>query len=215
MPEETQKRQVAYKATIKEILDGKYVVEEGWIPNYIQCLDGRKIARINLIAVVIEKPINPDINFESIILDDSTGKISVRDFEKKGIFSKINIGDVILMIGRPREYGNERYVLPEIIKKIDNPEWIKLRKLELRNKDINLQEEVQKPIQKQREEVIEDVHKETSSEKIIDFIKKNDCGDGVDISQIIPLKDGEKTVRSLLELGEIFEVRPGRVKVLE
>ena len=46
-----QKRQIAYKASIKDITLGEYFVEEGWNPNYILTDSGRKLARVNLIVV--------------------------------------------------------------------------------------------------------------------------------------------------------------------
>ena len=57
--------------------------------------------------------------------------------------------------------------------------------------------------------------KETSSEKIIDYIKKNDQGDGVDVSEIFKMENGERIINTLLEVGEVFEVKPGKIKVLE
>ena len=35
-----------------------------------------------------------------------------------------------MIIGRPREYMNEKYIVTEILKKVDNPAWIELRKKE-------------------------------------------------------------------------------------
>ena len=34
-----QKRQIAYKVRINDLLGGKYVKEEGWNPNYIESGD--------------------------------------------------------------------------------------------------------------------------------------------------------------------------------
>ncbi|MBW2981354.1 hypothetical protein KY343_00610, partial [Candidatus Woesearchaeota archaeon] len=129
MPPENQnqKRQIAYKIRIKELINGKYIKEEGWQPNYIITNDGRQINRINLIATVVAKPLEQDINYQSMILDDGTGRISARVFEQNNIFDNIEIGDVILVIGRPREYGSEKYILPETIKRIQDKSWIKVR----------------------------------------------------------------------------------------
>ena len=119
MPE-PQRRQVAYKVRIKDLVNGRYVKEEGWNPNYIITNDGRQINRVNLIATVVSKPTEQDINYQSIILDDGTGRISIRNFEQNNLFDNIKLGDIILLIGRPREYGNEIYILAETIKKIQN-----------------------------------------------------------------------------------------------
>jgi len=215
-----QKRQVAYKVRIKDILEGDYVVEEGWTPNYISIKNGKKISRTNLIAAVIEKPIEADMNHQSIIVDDGTGKISMRLFENNSLFDNVGVGDVILIIGKPKEYGSERYILPEIIKKVEDPKWIKVRKLEFEKlRDI----EVQNPVEKE-EKIVEmgvkrdvgtESEKEMNSEVIIGYIKKNDGGEGVDISEILNMDGGENIINNLLECGEVFEVRPGKIKVLE
>ena len=73
----------------------------------------------------------------------------------------------------------------------------------------------------EKEEHIEDeivASGENPSEKIFMLIKKFDSGSGADMQQVVDqcdLKDGEKTISNLLEAGEIFEIKPGRLKVLE
>ncbi len=65
------------------------------------------------------------------------------------------------------------------------------------------------------EEVIEESN---PSEQIISIIKKNDPGDGVefeDINSNFSGEDAEALVKKLLEQGDVFEVRPGKYKVLE
>ncbi len=101
-----------------------------------------------------------------IVTDDGTGRISVRNFEQNKIFDDIEIGEVILIIGRPREYGNEIYLLPEVLKKIQDKGWIKVREIELgkeKNKDIK---ESKKGVEEIREEMVEDV-KEPIADKVI------------------------------------------------
>lgn len=211
MPEtlqEQRKRQIAYKVRIKEIISGKYVKEEGeWTPNYIETA-GKHVSRVNLIGTVVSAP-STETNFKSFVLDDGSGKINVRSFEKNNIFSNIDIGDVILMIGRPREYGSEKYIVPEIIKKIDDHRWLKVRALEL-EKDTS-QEKIKTEIK------IEEI-KETPLNNIFNIIKELDKADGVDIEEIISVSKNqnvEKIIKTLLEGGEIFEIRPGKFRVLE
>lgn len=209
MPEQ-QKRQIAHKVRIKELNNGKYIKEEGWLPNYIITGDGRQINRINLIATVVAKPLEEDINYQSIILDDGTGRISIRNFEQNNIFDSIEIGDVILLIGRPREYNNEIYILPETIKKIQDKTWIKVRELELKN------DKPEKPIGEKtpKEEAIED-DEEPIADKVIRIIKEKDKGEGIDFEEILKLINNEEVIKELLKKGELFEIRPGRLKVLE
>lgn len=211
--QESQRRQIAYKVKIKDLVNGRYVKEEGWQPNYIIIGDGRQVSRVNLIGIVVLKPVEESNNYQSIIIDDGSGKISVRSFE--GDILKIpKVGDVILLIGRPREYGNEKYVVPEIVRIIDNKKWIDVRKLEieLHSKKYRAKEDVVL-----EEEIIEN-KKENNADRIFKLIKDIDNGDGVDTEEIISkanVTGAEKIIANLLEEGEIFEIKPGKLKVLE
>lgn len=207
--QQIQKRQVAYKVRIKDILNGSYIKEDGWLPNYIE-VNGKKISRVNLISTVVLK-----VNENNIVLDDGSGKITVRVFENNGFFNKIDIGGVTLLIGRPREFSSEKYILPEVLKKIENPLWIDVRKLELRLNNenlINLEENKKDNIA--QEDIVEEV--EEPNEKIFNLIKELDKGEGADIMEILKKDNNfEKIINKLLENGEIFEIKPGKVKVLE
>jgi len=212
--EQNQKRQIAQKVRIKEILQGTYVQEEGWMPNNIES-NGRKISRVNIIGVVVAKE-----GGNRIIIEDGTGKISARFFEDEGSkLSNVDIGNVVLVIGRPREYGNERYILLEIIKKIQDKRWIEVRNLEL--KDVKIEndevvEKVEEPVSVNEDFVEEEsIGEERIHDKVIKYIKDHDNGEGVDYEEVLSFCDDEKTIKFLLSEGELFEIRPGRVKVLE
>jgi len=207
-----QKRQIAYKARIKDLLDGVYVKEDGeWTPNYIG-INEKKISRVNIIGTVVLK--EDGQNYQNIILDDGSGKISVRSFGKDNFFRENDIGDVVLLIGRPRQFGSEKYIVPEILKKIENKKWIDVRKLEL-GREIRNPKEI-------RNEEIKDVEiehiEESPSNRILQLVREFDSGSGADIEEIIlksDIKEAEKIIKNLLEDGEIFEVKSGKLKVLE
>ena len=214
--QEIQKRQIAYKVRIKDILKGTYVKDEGWNPNYIE-LSGKKISRINIIGVVIDKQQDADTGYTSIQVDDSTASISARVFgEDTEKLKDINVGEVVLIIGRPREYGSERYLALEIIKKMNDKQWIEVRKQELEKESPAVEESVVEPVQESpvlsvQEEPVES----TLPDKIIEFIRNNDQGEGVKFEYIVKECDDENIIKNLLNEGELFEIKPGRLKVLE
>ena len=124
-------RQVAYKVLISDIVNSP--ISDGQIS-----LNENKVARVNVIAYSVYKPEGDNM---SMVIDDGTGKINLRAFESTVMFSKIEVGDIVLVVGRIREFNNERYIMPEIVKRIDNPEWINLRKIELgKNKIISVED---------------------------------------------------------------------------
>lgn len=201
-----QKRQVAFKVRISDILNSVFMKDE-MSAGFIKINDVT-VSRVNLIATVVYKAEDQSAN--SVMIDDGTGKIILKSFEAFLPFSKVDVGDIVLAIGKIREFNNEKYIIPEILKKLDNNSWINVRKLEL--KDSIVIEQKESPL----EEVVEILP--NSSENIYSLIKKIDSGEGADIDEIIKqsgLADAESIISRLLENGDIFEIKPGRVKVLE
>jgi RPA family protein len=200
-----QKRQTAYKVRIRDVLNSKYTKTEGFNPNYLK-IQGKEISRINIIGIVVQK--SGVDNYKSLIIDDGTGKISARVFEEDLMLGKMNISDIVLIIGRPREFNEEKYILIEIIKKI-NPAWAKIRKLELG-----------KYTQKEDPPLDNNTEKEVapnSADEIIKLIKEMDKGEGVSTEDLSSkdIKDFDGIIDTLLKEGDIFEVKPGKLKVLE
>ena len=95
---------------------------------------GLKVSRVNIIAAMIYK--SEDFNYSSAVIDDGTGRIQLRSFENNAYFSKIDVGDIVLIIGKIREFNNEKYIVPEILKRINNAKWVDVRRLELKNSDL-------------------------------------------------------------------------------
>ena len=208
LPEPEQvfkKRQIAYKIRISDILDSRYIKTQGFNPNYIEKY-GKEISRINIIGTIVLK--SDQDNYKTLVIDDGTGKISVRIFESNTLLDNINIGDVVTIIGRPREFSSEKYIHIEIIKKID-PSWLKVRDIELRMAGIDYNNSNDTPVK------TESVVSPTNS--IIKLIKELDSGEGVSIEDISPknIEDIDKIIKVLLKEGDIFEIKPGKLKVLE
>lgn len=196
-----QKRQVACKILISSIINGQFGKDES-SAGYVK-INGNVVSRVNFIGNLVYKM--EENGYYNAIIDDGTAKISLKSFEKKAFFSNIDVGDIILVVGKVREYGNERYVMPEIIKKID-ASWMSLRKLELKDEAIVCKAEVKDP-----SENID------SGKNVYELIKKLDVGDGTAMEDLIGNYNGdvEKIVNKLLENGDVFEIKPGRLKVLE
>ena len=123
-------RQPAIKITIGILLSCNYVEQNDDDPNYLELSSGEKLYRLNLMAVILDKENVGAIT--NLLVDDGTGKIVLRSFEENKNIEKLSVGDSVLVVGKLRKYNQEKYVSPEIIKKI-NPGWLKLRSLELMN----------------------------------------------------------------------------------
>lgn len=202
-----QKRQVAYKVRISDIQKGIFTKDE-LSAGYIK-LNNINISRVNIIATVVYK--SGEVNYASAFVDDGTGRISLRTFENKSLFSNVGVGDVVLVIGKIREFNDEKYIIPEILKKLNNIDWINVRKLELKKNKI-----IDESILLKNEDSVEDSIK--FNEELCSLIKKLDTGDGVSVDDIIKMHNNsyiEKTLNKLLENGDVFEIKPGKLKVLE
>ena len=192
------------------MLDSDYIKREGFEPNYLK-INGLEISRVNVIGVVVQK-LDTD-NHKNILIDDGTGEISARIFEDNALLDKINVSDIVIIIGRPREFSAEKYILIESIKKIDS-KWAEVRKLELK-RDVSKAPVVGIPAAEDNTGNKEIVDLSPSNE-IVNLIKELDKGEGVSIEEIYSKnKDADKLVNMLLKEGDVFEVKPGKLKVLE
>ena len=232
---EIRQRQTAFKVRISDLLNGKYVVQNGWEPNYMLA-NGKNISRANIMGVVVSKQSNELSQNEILILDDGSGRISARSFEERNFFH-IKVGDIVLLIGRPREYNGEIYIVPEIVKALDNKGWVNVRNTELGivkaidarnemaetiNTEKNLGTGIDRDygndlvIEEQIDSEEDDIHEASPAEKIMSCIKNLDNGDGADFGEVAKnVDDAEKIINDLLKRGDIFELRPGKLKLLE
>lgn len=199
---ESRKRNVAYKIQIGEVLQGKPTRADGKFL-YLEQGD-KKIVRVNILANCIDKYITEgEKKFGSLTIDDASGQIRIKVFGDETIMIKdVLQGDTLQIVGNIREWNDELYLIPEIIKKVD-PRWLLVRKLE---------------IQKQRENMPQPPSSELK-DKILMKIKDAEVDGGIDIDTII--MDTQSTpdsinseVKKLLEEGVIYEPRPGRLRYL-
>lgn len=207
-PDHQFKRQVAYKIRILDILNSNFSKDENSAGQIL--LSDFTVSRVNLIATLVYK--SDEGAYATAIIDDGTGKISLKSFEGKNAFLRIDVGDIVLCIGKIREFNGERYIYPEILKKLDNIEWLTLRKLELKNFPSAIKK------MDENKEGANEMGQPNIFRQIFGLVKDLDKGDGVPIEEVIKNSqnsDAEIIINKLLENGDVFEVRPGRLKVLE
>ncbi len=202
------KRNIAYKMRIGDLLIAKPIFEEDKFL-YLE-LGEKKISRINIIGNVVDKyESEGDKKYTFFTFDDGSGQIKLKIFGDDSLkFKEVLQGQTITLIGVVRNWNNETYVQPEIMKEIDS-KYLLVRKLELeKNRNDN-----SKPIEdKQEMKAVKD--------QILDSIKDSEKEGGIDTDQII-LKFREisteiinQEIQKLLEEGIIFEPRPSRLRYL-
>ncbi len=213
---------------ISDILACSFVRQEGWKLNYLQSPSGRRITRLNVIAVLVGKP-----DERTLALDDGSGMIIARLLEATP--QEYVLGDVLLLIARPGETNGTRYILPEIVKRLDNPDWLKVRKLELQLRKEEPGQLVSEGPEPAATKILPDIESlvpvepviptkpavKSPAERLCAIIKELDTGSGVETSLVEEraaaenIKTPGDLIQGLLEQGEIFVPRPGLVKTLE
>ncbi len=224
---EYQKRQPAFFVEIKELLTGKYTKTEGWDPNFVTLNFGLNVTRVTIFGTVLES------DEFSMTLDDSTGIIKIRSFDKFNDFEKIKSGDFVKLIGKVRQFNNEIYLAPESCVKILK-DWNslrlknleKLKELFKKGLIINYKPETKEDVFfESGKEVIQNLvddsineKEESLIEKVLNFIDEKDSGSGVEKVKILDFFDDSSVVEvvdTLIMEGDIFEVKPGVFKVLK
>ncbi len=199
---EQRKRNVAYKLRIGDILKGKPYQADGKFM-FLE-LGDKKIVRVNIMANCIDKFVQEgDKKYASVTIDDASGQIRLKVFgDDVDVVKDILQGDTLQIIGNIREWNDELYLIPEIVKKVD-PRWLLVRKLEIQESRKDL------PVEPSNE--LKDV--------IMNKIKESESDGGIDSDTIVMDVEASpesinNEIKKLLEEGLIYEPRPGRLRYL-
>ncbi len=161
---------------IAELLSGSFTQRED-TPAHVVLPNGKSVERLRIYGIVVST--------NDLVVDDGTGSILIRNFDTP---ATAKIGETVLVIGRPRVYNGQQYILGEIVKKID-PKWLEVRK------------KAEQPAQQQ---------------DVLSIVRALDSGEGADYNAVLAkIGNNEEKIVHLLAVGELFETRPGKLKVLE
>ena len=215
-------RSTAYRIRIADIVNTQLIKQEGFNPSYIE-LGQNQVSRVNLISTVVGKYTSDDENYSALTLDDGTETIRVKGFGPEVLKLKnVNVGQIIRLVGKIKEYNDEKYLTCEVASTLD-PNWIIVNELEL-GKPVPIEKKV--PVEKPSENSIEQPittdsgGEENLNIKILNLIKSEDKGDGA-MMEIILSKSGlsdeaaKDVLSGLLKSGEIFEPKKGILKILD
>lgn len=131
-----KKRLTAVKTRIRDLADGSFVQQEGFNPNYVVTSLGR-VSRARVLGTVVDTFVSDTGKFASLTIDDGTDTIRVKIFTALSMMEGIAKGDTVDVVGRVKEYQDERYIMPEVIAKVP-PEMEVLRELEIREREKDL-----------------------------------------------------------------------------
>lgn len=207
MPEQTIKRNTAYKFRIGELLLGKPIFDQERF-SFLE-LGDKKIIRINIIGNIVEKFENQrEGKYLFFTIDDGSGQIRLKIFgEDVEKYKNFNQGETVVVIGVLRNWNDETYVNPEIIRAMDQ-KYLLIRKLEIEKE----RTQTASPIGKKEITALKD--------RLLDEIKKADSSGGVDVEKMkfgfsdVSPEILKQEIQRLLEEGIVFEPRPGKLRYL-
>ena len=228
---------LAVKSRICDIVKGRFVKGDSSLSyNYLETPIGTKITKARILGTIVQKFISdsPDKSFAILTIDDSTETITLRLWNNLDLADSTEIGDLVDVIGLIREYNDEIYLVPDMIKKIDDFNCETLRRLEIVESLINLKikkptspktnsgplTDTKEPMEKPKRTSKEDNTDHNKNplkvrEIVVNAIEKLDDGNGADIEEIVRLDNSaEDILKDLLNEGTCYEPRIGRVKLL-
>jgi len=185
------KRFVAVKVWIADLHSGSLKQSDNAL-NCVVLEDGREAARINVLGLVVGVD-------DALWVDDGTGTVGVRSFSNAPF--DVEVGQCVLVIGRPREFEGQKYLVGEIVKGVDT-KWLEVRR-----------KEVERVVPRENPNQV--VAQEEDSTNVVDLVRELDKGEGADYDEVLEKCGSEDRIVHLLAVGELFETKPGRLKVLE
>ena len=207
MTDQQYKRNIAYKLRVGELLLGKATFDnEKFI---FLALGNKKVVRVNVIGNIVEKfESEGDKKYLFFTLDDGSGQIKLKVFgDDVDRFRNIVQGQTVGIIGVLRNWNNETYIQPEVMKEQD-PKYLLIRKLESEKERSKIAPKAEKA------EIV------ALKDKILQEIKKAEESGGIDTETIIMnFREASpdiinQEIQKLLEEGIIFEPKPGRIRYL-
>ncbi|MEM5811266.1 MAG: OB-fold nucleic acid binding domain-containing protein [Candidatus Aenigmatarchaeota archaeon] len=198
-------REVAKKVRVVDLISGifKEADRENKKAAYVITPQEIKVSRVNIVGTMLDKYIAEDESYGFLIVNDMTESIRVKFFDKNvKLIKDLEIGNIVTVIGKVREYNGEIYIAGEAVGVVDI-------KTEARRK----------------QEAIEFLKNFSTKKDLTDykqlifkFIREMDDGNGVEIGKIIdsfqiPLSFIDKVISELLDEKKIIEVLPSVYKV--
>ncbi len=128
-----RERMTAVRASISDVVNGNYGEDNG--PHVISPY-GVELRRVVLVGFVVSKfskeASSEGKRFVSVTLDDGTDTIRLKVWgeEEAALLEVVKENILALVIGKVRNYDDETYIVPEIVKEVTDPNYMGLHLLE-------------------------------------------------------------------------------------
>jgi len=194
-------RQPALKVLVADVQNGTLVAGDEEQPTVLEVAPGERSGRVSMMAALVS------VGDREAWIDDGSGILQLRVFDSV-IWPPV--GSVVHVVGRVREYGGQRYIAVEIVRGI-SPTWAAVRKLEIAGRGAV----AKRPVGSGADAGT--TMNMTSASDLVGVVDRLDDGRGADYEAIktaLGRSDAESLMQGALESGVLFQVAPGRLKVL-
>lgn len=217
-------RPVVHKVRIRTVLTGSLIAGQGWSSGMLTTAIFGNIFAVDIVATVV----NVNEEAQTFVMDDGTGTVPVKVF--RGVLPEV--GSLIRVIGKPRDHEGERIVVADIVKHNIDPTHVPLREVEIQYLERTFAPEHTTPHTKVEEMPTHNTSlKETSEQfseqpsspehpksRLIELIKVLDTGSGADYEDVLTqanMGNAEHVLDGMLKRGDVFEIKPGRLKIMD
>lgn len=218
----------AVRASISDITNGSYSDDNG--PHVVSPF-GVELRRVVVVGFVIDKFYREGDDsgkkrFESITVDDGTDTIGVKVWgeEEVSVLEGVKESILALVIGKVRQYNDEVYLIPEIVRELTDPNYMSLHLMERYKAVLNRSGISLPDTTEQQQELLTTTPTTTVSGKlandIIAYVRLEAPPEGIPLKDIVTYfqkkgQDSEKVqtkVFNLVAEGALNEVSIGQFR---
>jgi RPA family protein len=226
-----RERMTAVRASISDITNGSFSNDNG--PHVISPF-GVELRRVVIVGFVVNKFYREGDDsgkkrFESITIDDGTDTIGIKVWgeEDADILESVKERILALVVGRVREYNDEVYLMPEIVRELTDPNYMSLHLLERYQAILNRSGISSVDTLEQQQELLARTSTTTVSGKlandIVAYVRLEAPPEGIPLKDIVAYfekkgQDSEKVqtkVFNLVAEGALNEVSIGQFRTSE
>ncbi|MBY8997334.1 MAG: hypothetical protein KGD60_06365 [Candidatus Thorarchaeota archaeon] len=218
----------AVRASISDITNGSFSDDNG--PHVVSPF-GVELRRVVIVGFVVNKFYREGDDagkkrFESITMDDGTDTIGVKVWgeEDASILEGVKESILALVIGKVRQYNEEVYLIPEIVRELTDPNFMSLHLMERYKAVLNRSGISLPDTEEQQQELLPTTPSKTVSGKlandIIAYVRLEAPPEGIPLKDIMAYfekkgQDSDKVqtkVFNLVAEGVLNEVSIGQFR---
>jgi len=218
-----QERMTAVRASVADIIRGTYNEENG---HHVVSPQGVELRRVVLVGFIVRQYVGQG-SFASITIDDGTETIRAKAWGETQSLEQVETNTLAMIVGKVREYEDEVYIVPEIVRPLDDANYMTLHQLEryraiLTRSGISTSSEsesmgdVQETLKPTKSKGSASISKpqspRTLSTQILQFIRENVSPDGVYLQDIVSHFEKQGSSKSAITLKVIDLMDKQRIR---